>query len=79
LTLLAKEAAIKGAELKEQLTNEAKRLGTKAWKKAIKMAEAYKNKKLIPYLENEVSACKSHFHKGVTIIFLSFISIISSL
>ena len=30
LTLLAKEAAIKGAELKEQLTNEAKRLGTKA-------------------------------------------------
>jgi len=44
LTLLAKEAAIKGAELKEQLTNEAKRLGNKAWKKAIKMAEAYKNK-----------------------------------
>ena len=44
LTLLAKEAAIKGAELKEQLTSEAKRLGTKAWKKAIKMAEAYKNK-----------------------------------
>jgi len=44
LTLLAKKVAIKGAELKEQLTNEAKRLGTKAWKKAIKMAEAYKNK-----------------------------------
>ncbi|BDY13047.1 DUF6781 family protein [Hydrogenimonas cancrithermarum] len=44
LTLLAKEAATKGAELKEQLTNEAKKLGTKAWKKAVEMAEAYKNR-----------------------------------
>jgi hypothetical protein len=44
LSLLAKEAVIIGAELKEQLTSEAKRLGTKAWKRAIKMAEAYKNK-----------------------------------
>ena len=44
LTLLAKEAAIKGAELKEQLTSEAKKLGTKAWKKALKMAEACKNR-----------------------------------
>jgi len=43
-TLLAKEAALKGVELKEQLTSEAKKLGTKAWKKAIQMAEAYKNK-----------------------------------
>ncbi|WP_457596081.1 DUF6781 family protein [Hydrogenimonas sp.] len=45
LSWLAKEAAIKGAELKEQLTAEAKRLGTKAWKKALEMAEAYKAKK----------------------------------
>ncbi len=44
LTSIAKEAAIKGAELKEQLTSEAKKLGEKAWKKALKMAEAYKNR-----------------------------------
>ena len=45
LSTLAKEAAIKGAELKEQLTSEAKKLGTRAWKKALEMAEAYKQKK----------------------------------
>ncbi len=44
LASLAKEAAIKGAELKEQLTTEAKKLGEKAWKKALEMAEAYKKK-----------------------------------
>ncbi len=32
---LAKEAAVRGAELKEQLTAEAKKLGEKAWKKAM--------------------------------------------
>jgi len=46
LATLAKEAAIRGAELKEQLTAEAKKLGTKAWKKAMEMAEAYKNKQM---------------------------------
>ncbi|WP_457598816.1 DUF6781 family protein [Hydrogenimonas sp.] len=45
LASFAKEAAIKGAELKEQLTAEAKKLGEKAWKKALEMAEAYKNKR----------------------------------
>ncbi len=45
LTALAKEAAIRGVELKEQLTSEAKKLGEKAWKKALEMAEAYKGKK----------------------------------
>ncbi len=44
LATLAKEAAIKGVELKEHLTSEAKKLGTKAWKKALEVAEAYKNK-----------------------------------
>ncbi|WP_456383659.1 DUF6781 family protein [Hydrogenimonas sp.] len=44
LATLAKEAAIKGVELKEQLTSEAKKLGTKAWKKALEVAEAYKSK-----------------------------------
>ncbi|WP_457594712.1 hypothetical protein [Hydrogenimonas sp.] len=39
------EAAIKGAELKEQPTAEAKKLSEKAWKKALEMAEAYKNKR----------------------------------
>jgi hypothetical protein len=41
LATLAKEAAIKGAEIKEQLTAEAKKLGTRAWKKAM---ELYKNR-----------------------------------
>jgi hypothetical protein len=45
LATLAKEAAIKGAEIKEQLTAEAKKLGTRAWKKAMEMAEAYKKQK----------------------------------
>ncbi len=45
LSALAKGAAIRGAEIKEQLTSEAKRLGEKAWKKALEMAEAYKGKK----------------------------------
>ncbi len=45
LASLAKEAVVKGAELKEQLTSEAKRLGEKAWKKALEMAEAYRGKK----------------------------------
>ncbi len=45
LSSFAKEAAIKGAELKEQLTPEAKQLGEKAWKKALEMAEAYKGKR----------------------------------
>ncbi len=45
LSALAKEAAIRGVELKEQLTSEAKKLGEKAWKKALEMAEAYKGKK----------------------------------
>ena len=45
LATLAKEAALRGAELKEQLTSEAKKLGTKAWKKALEMAEAYKGRK----------------------------------
>ena len=37
LTDLAKEAATRGAELKEQLTAEAKKLGEKAWKKAMEI------------------------------------------
>ena len=41
LATLAKEAAVRGAELKEQLTAEAKKLGEKAWKKAVEM---YKKK-----------------------------------
>jgi len=45
LANLAKEAAIRGAELKTQLAEEARKLGTKAWKKAMEMAEAYKQKK----------------------------------
>ncbi|WP_201352212.1 DUF6781 family protein [Hydrogenimonas urashimensis] len=44
MATLAKEAALKGAEIKDQLTAEAKKLGTKAWKKALEMAEAYKKK-----------------------------------
>ncbi|BBG64736.1 hypothetical protein NNO_0034 [Hydrogenimonas sp.] len=45
LSILAKEAVIKGTELKEQLTSEARKLGQKAWKKALDMAEAYKGKR----------------------------------
>lgn len=41
LATLAKEAAVRGVELKEQLTAEAKKLGEKAWKKAV---EIYKKK-----------------------------------
>jgi len=45
LASLAKEAALRGVELTEHLTAEAKKLGTKAWKKALEMAEAYKSRK----------------------------------
>ncbi len=44
LATLAKEAAARGIEIKTQLASEAKKLGTKAWKKALEMAEAYKNR-----------------------------------
>ncbi len=44
LAVLAKEAALKSTEIKEQLTSEAKKLGTKAWKRALEMAENYKQK-----------------------------------
>ncbi len=37
LATLAKEAAIKGGVLKDHLTSEAKKLGTKAWKKAVEI------------------------------------------
>jgi len=44
LAALAKVAVSRGSELKEQLTEEAKRLGEKAWRKARQMAQNYKTK-----------------------------------
>ncbi|WP_456485432.1 DUF6781 family protein [Hydrogenimonas sp.] len=44
LAVFAKEAVLKGAEIKEHLASEAKKLGTRTWKRALELAEAYKNR-----------------------------------